>query len=78
MGGNLHGEGAEGWHQNMHLMLDIKMCDTQLVWSGAEVPEEGRAEEGRAGGQEQSRRWHNRTVTLPWPGVRRQSDDRWS
>lgn len=78
MGGNLHSERAEGWHQNMHLMLDIKMCDTQLVWPGTEIPEEGIAEEGRAGGQEQNRRWHNRTVTLPWPGVSRQSDERWS
>ena len=32
MGGNLHSEREEGWHQNIHLMPDIKMCDTQ--WCG--------------------------------------------
>lgn len=35
------------------------MCDKQLVWPGAEVPEKGRAEESGAGGLEQSRRWHS-------------------
>lgn len=67
-GGNLHSERAEGWLQNICLVLDRKMCDNQLMRPGAEVSEKGRAEEWGAGGLEQSRRWHSCTQ-ISWLGL---------